>query len=69
MINDYRIEKPENKRYGNFDEIDRFNLNAFVQPVKRSNNNNFDEIERVLTELLSQAKRAPSDTSVKNAVG
>lgn len=61
MLNDDRVVK----RYSsNFDEIDRFGLNQFVQSapyhVSLLNKRNFDEIDRFGPEMFADTKRMPS---------
>lgn len=60
MLNDERVVK----RYSNFDEIDRFGLNQFVQSapyhVSMLNKRNFDEIDRFGPEMFADTKRMPS---------
>lgn len=60
MLNDDRVVK----RFSNFDEIDRFGLNQFVQSspyhVSMLNKRNFDEIDRFGPEMFADTKRMPS---------
>lgn len=55
VLNDDRVVKR------NFDEIDRFGLNHFVQSspsrVSLLNKRNFDEIDRFANDLFTDAKR------------
>lgn len=59
MLNDERVVPAKR----NFDEIDRFGLNRFVQssPIHGSwNKRNFDEIDRLVPQVFTDNKREES---------
>lgn len=63
MLNDERVVAAKR----NFDEIDRFGLNRFVQssPIHGAwNKRNFDEIDRLVPQVFTDNKREESSNDM-----
>lgn len=63
MLNDDRIMPVKR----NFDEIDRFGLNRFVQTPYHWNKRNFDEIDRLVPQIFTDNKREDSNNDMSRS--